>query len=63
MKTAIRNNTHKKNIINNISNTVGIPFSYASKIIDDLISIVISNVALQKHLKIKKNLSHGRNKK
>ena len=53
MKTAIRNNTHKKNIINNISNTVGIPFSYASKIIDDLISIVISNVALQKHLKIK----------
>jgi len=53
MKTVNKNNTHKKNIINNIFNTVGIPSSYASKLVDDLITIIISNVQKNKHLKIK----------
>ena len=53
MKTISRNNTHKKNIALNINHTIGIPLSYAAKIIDDLISILISNVLTKNQLKIK----------
>jgi integration host factor subunit alpha len=72
MKTISRNNTHKKNIALNINHTIGIPLSYAAKIIDDLISILISNVLTKNQLKIKnfgvfnlkkKNKRIGRNPK
>jgi len=53
MKKIIRDNTRKKNIINNIYKNVGIPSLYAKKIVDDLISILIFNVLEKKHLKIK----------
>ena len=36
-----RINTHKKDIINNIFNTIGIPSSYASKLVDELILIMV----------------------
>jgi nucleoid DNA-binding protein len=72
MKKITRANTQKKNIINNIYNTVGIPSSYVKKIVDDLISILILNVLEKKILKIKnfgtfslikKNKRIGRNPK
>ena len=45
-------NTHKRNIVSNIFNRVGIPSSYSSKLIDDLISILILNMQ-KNYLKIK----------
>jgi integration host factor subunit alpha len=48
-----RINTHKKDIINNIFNTIGIPSSYASKLVDELILIIISALITKKKLKIK----------
>ena len=48
-----RVNTHKKNIINNIFNKVGIPVNYANKLVDELILILISNIVIKKKLKIK----------
>jgi len=72
MKIISRENTRKKNIINNVFNGVGIPSSYATKLIDDLISILIFNAFKKKHLKIKnfgtfslkeKNKRIGRNPK
>jgi len=72
MKIVTKINTHKKDIIYNIFNTVGIPSSYASKLVDDIIFILISNVIQKKQLKIKDfgtfNLQHkkkrvGRNPK
>ena len=53
MKRISRDNTHKKDIVNNIYNTLGIPSSSAAELIDNLISILISNVFTKKHLKIK----------
>ena len=53
MKKISRDNTHKKNIINNICKTIGIPSLYAAKILDDLISILIFNIIEKKNLKIK----------
>lgn len=53
MKVISRNNTHKKNIVYNIFNLVGIPSSYATKIVDDVISILISNLRKKNYLKIK----------
>ena len=53
MKTIKRDNTHKKNITNKIFNTVGVPLSLAAKLVDDIISILILNVILKKHFKIK----------
>ena len=41
MKTASRDNTTKKNIINNIFNTLCVPVVYATKLVDELISIII----------------------
>ena len=43
MKT-IRDNTSKKNIASNIFKQIGLPVSYATKILDDVISILISNI-------------------
>ena len=67
-----RDNTHKKNIINNIFHEIGLPASYAAKIVDDIISILISNIIAEKKIKIKnfgtftlkkKNKRVGRNPK
>ena len=72
MKSASRDNTHKNNIVNKISNHVGIPLSLAAYLVDDIISIVISNVIKKSYLKIKnfgsfnlrkKNSRIGRNPK
>jgi integration host factor subunit alpha len=53
MKLTSKNNTHKTNIINNISNYVGLANNYGLKLVDDLILILINNVIKKKHLKIK----------
>jgi len=62
----------KKNIIKSIFLNIGISSLYASKIVNDLISILISNLSLNKNLKIKnfgtfklqkKNKRMGRNPK
>lgn len=67
-----RENTHKKNIVNNICNRVGIPSNFASNLVDHLIKILISNIRLSKTFKIKnfgtffllkKNERIGRNPK
>ena len=67
-----RDNTHKKNIINNIFNTTGLPASYAVNIVNDIISIISSNIITHKKIKIKnfgtfflkkKNKRIGRNPK
>jgi integration host factor subunit alpha len=48
-----RNNSHKKNIINNIFNRIGLSSNYSSKIINDLILILILNIVKKKIVKIK----------
>ena len=48
-----RDNTQKKIIINNILNKIGLPASYSSKIIDDLIQTIILNIIIKKKIKIK----------
>ena len=53
MKILSRNYTNKKNITNKIVNIVGVPLSLATKLVDDVISIIISNVIKKKKLKIK----------
>jgi|TARA_B110000967_G_C18431044_1_gene338539 integration host factor subunit alpha len=67
-----RDNTNKKKIINNISSKIGLPSSYAKKIVDDVILILISNIVIKKIFKIKnfgtfslrkKNKRIGRNPK
>ena len=72
MKTLSRDNTDKKDIAKNIFNTTGIPLSYASKLVDDLIAIIIFCTYTKKSLKIKnfgflslkkKNKRTGRNPK
>jgi|TARA_B110000914_G_C15334958_1_gene386495 nucleoid DNA-binding protein len=62
MKTT-RDNTNKKKIINNIFKQIGIPSNYAAKLVDDLISILISNIITKKKLKIKNFGSFSLNKK
>ena len=62
MKTT-RENTNKKKIINNIFKQIGIPSNYAAKLVDDLISILISNIITKKKLKIKNFGSFSLNKK
>ena len=52
MKKISRDNTHKKDIVSNIFNAVGVPSSYAAKLIDDLISILIFNLIKKEQLKI-----------
>ena len=48
---ANRENTNKKDIVNNISERLGLPNAYIAKIVDDLILILISNSILKKKLK------------
>jgi|TARA_B110000881_G_scaffold111367_1_gene97766 nucleoid DNA-binding protein len=48
-----RDNTHKKNIVNNIFKKVGLPSSYAAKLVNDLIIILITNLISKKKFKIK----------
>ena len=48
-----RDNTNKRDIVNNIFNTTGIPLSYAKKLIDDLLNIIIFCVHTRKILKVK----------
>ena len=50
---AIRDNTPKKKVINNIFNKIGLPITYTSKIVDDLIFIIISSIVIKKKVKIK----------
>jgi nucleoid DNA-binding protein len=47
-----RDNTHKKNIITNILEKTGLPASYAGKIVDDIILILISDIIKKKVFKI-----------
>ena len=51
--TISRNNTHKKNIINNILNKMGIPLKYSSRLVDDITSILIENIITTNLFKIK----------
>jgi integration host factor subunit alpha len=53
MKKISRANTHKKNIVKNIFNSIGIPSSYVEKLVNDLIDILISTVYTKGNLKIK----------
>ena len=48
----IRNNTHKKDIINNISTKTGLPANFIAQIINDTITILISNIIMKKIFKI-----------
>ena len=48
----IRNNTHKKDIINNISTKTGLPANFIAQIINDTIAILISNIIMKKIFKI-----------
>ena len=67
-----RDNFKKEDIIKNIHLDVGISVSYAGRIVNDIISILLSNFKLNKKLKIKnfgiftvkkKNKRLGRNPK
>ena len=49
----IRDNTQKKDIANNIFNKLGLPSTYAKKIVNDVITILISNIIKYKKFKIK----------
>ena len=53
MMKATRDNTHKKNIIENIFNKVGLPKSYTAKIINDIIFILISSIIIKKSSKLR----------
>ena len=72
MKKVTRDNTNKKNIIDNIYGKIGLPTCYIEKIINDLILILTENTITKKILKIKnfgsfflkkKNKRIGRNPK
>ncbi len=49
----IRDNSQKKVVTNNISKKIGLPINYSSKIVDDLIFIIISNIIIKKKIKVK----------
>jgi len=53
MKIVNNTNTCKKKIVTNIFSKIGIPTSVAKKIVDNLISVIISNILEKKYLKIK----------
>ena len=53
IKRANRDNTYIKNIADNIFNKMGIPLNFASKLVDDLIFILIENIIENKKFKIK----------
>ena len=48
-----RDNTTKKIIVDSVRQKVGLPISYSAKILDDLISILTSNIIIKKKIKIK----------
>ena len=48
----IRENTRKKNIANNISNNTGLPLNYSLKIVDDIITMLATNIITKKIFKI-----------
>jgi len=67
-----KNNLKKDDIIKNVSKNIGIPLFYSSKIVNDLIKILIINLVIKKIIKIKnfgtfmlkiKNERLGRNPK
>jgi integration host factor subunit alpha len=49
----IRDNTQKKNIVDNIFNKLGLPSTYTTKIVNDIITILISNIIKYKKFRIK----------
>ena len=53
MEILNRNNTKKKDIIKIIFTEIGIPSSYISQILDDLLEIIIFNLNSKKYVKIK----------
>jgi len=72
MEIQNRNNTKKKDIIKIIFTEIGIPSSYISQILDDLLEVIIFNLNSKKYVKIanfgtfnlqKKNKRLGRNPK
>ena len=58
-----RENTQKKIIINNIFNKTGLPSSYIARIVDDVISILITNINTKKKIKINAFGTFSLNKK
>ena len=48
----IRENTNKKIIVNNIFEKTGLPASYTSKLFNNIIEIIISNIFKDKKFKI-----------
>ena len=67
-----KNKLKKDDIIKNVSKNIGIPLFYSSKIVNDLIKILIINLVIKKIIKIKnfgtfmlkiKNERLGRNPK
>ncbi len=72
IKKSIRGNIHKKEIINNIFFKLGLPNNYIAEIVNDIFTILISNIFINKTIKIKnfgtfflkkKNKRIGRNPK
>ena len=47
-----RDNTTKKIIVDSVRQKVGLPISYSAKILDDLISILTSNIIIKKKLRL-----------
>ena len=67
-----RNNSKKEDIARNIFLNIGIPLSYSTKIVTDLINIITTSLLLNKKIKIKnfgvftlhkKKIRTGRNPK
>ena len=52
MEIQNRNNTKKKDIIKIIFTEIGIPSSYISQILDDLLEVIIFNLNSKKYVKI-----------
>ena len=51
--TATRDNTRKQNIVDNVSKRIGLPNSLIEQIVNDSIKILITNLTLNKAVKIK----------
>jgi integration host factor subunit alpha len=48
-----RDNTTKKIIADSVRQKIGLPTSYSTKILDDMISILLSNIIIKEKIKIK----------
>ena len=53
MRIIRRDNIKKKDIVKNVNSNIGIPKVYASKILNDLIYILITNLCIHGKIKIK----------